>query len=91
MTREQKRAVFDHLATHENITTGRQFALEYTESDEQTKRLPIVGPAKLLIEHPFRDAGWMVARKLPEPQFYLLCTIEGQTAALHESQFERLP
>ena len=97
MTREHKRAAFMELAANDGITTGRQFALEYTAPDQETKRKPIVGPARLLIEHPFKDdRAWMVAKKLPEPQFYLLCTpvpttllMEIYTLDVYESRNQR--
>ena len=41
---------------------------------------------ELLIEHPFADRKWMVVRNF-EPRWFLLCTTDGQTLALHESQF----
>jgi hypothetical protein len=40
-----------------------------------------------LIEHPFADRNWMLAKELQEPQWFLLCTVDGQVLALHESQF----
>ena len=41
---------------------------------------------ELLIEHPFADRKWVLAKEL-EPRWFLLCTTDGQTLALHESQF----
>jgi hypothetical protein len=43
-------------------------------------------PVELLVEHPFADRKWVLAKEL-EPRWFLLCTTEGQTLALHESQF----
>ena len=88
MTREQKRATFNELATREGITTGRQFALEYCDPQTPKPKLSIVGEVHLLIEHPFRDKRWMLLRKLPEPQWFILGTTDGQVIALHESQFQ---
>jgi len=42
---------------------------------------------ELLIEHPFADRNWVLAKELPEPPWFLLCTVDGQVLALHESQF----
>ena len=41
---------------------------------------------ELLIEHPFSDRQWIIKKEL-EPRWFLLCTTDGQTLALHESQF----
>ena len=46
-------------------------------------------PVELLIEHPFAHRKWVLAKEL-EPRWFLLCTTEGQTLALHESQFRAL-
>ena len=47
----------------------------------------IPDPVELLIEHPVADRKWVLAKELPEPQWFVLCTVEGRTLALHESQF----
>lgn len=44
-------------------------------------------PVELLIEHPLSDRKWVLAKELPDPQWFLVCTVKGQTLALHESQF----
>jgi hypothetical protein len=61
--------------------------MEYCEPEAPQLRFPIVGPVQLLIEHPFKDRGWMVTRRMPEPGWYILATIDGQVMALHETQF----
>jgi len=43
-------------------------------------------PVELLIEHPFANRKWVLAKEL-ESRWFLLCTTEGQVLALHESQF----
>jgi hypothetical protein len=52
------------------------------------RQQPITAPVELLIEHPFADRRWMLAKARPEPQWFLVCTVEGQVLALHESQFK---
>ena len=44
-------------------------------------------PVELLFEHPLADRKWVLAKELSDPRWFLLCTSEGQTLALHESQF----
>jgi hypothetical protein len=66
------------------------FNLEYCEPAEPVERTPICEPVRLLIEHPFKDKPWLLARKMPDPGFYLLCTKDGLTMVLFEAHFERI-
>jgi hypothetical protein len=66
--------------------TAEPFTLS-SEPPPAKRQWLIAEPVELLIEHPFVDRKWVLAKELPEPQWFLLCTVEGQTLALHESQF----
>ena len=58
-------------------------------SEPQPTKRQLLTPelVELLIEHPFADRKWVLTKKLHEPQWFLLCTVEGQALPLHESQF----
>ena len=62
------------------------FTLSSEPPPAKLQRL-IPEPVELLIEHPLADRKWVVAKELAEPRWFLLCTTDGQTLALHESQF----
>lgn len=66
--------------------TSEPFTLS-SEAPPAKRQLFIAEPVELLIEHPFADRKWVLAKELPEPRWFLLCTSSGQTLALHESQF----
>ena len=63
--------------------TAEPFTLS-SEPQPAKRQWLIHEPVALLIEHPFADRKWVLAKELPEPQW---CTIEGRTLALHESEF----
>jgi hypothetical protein len=58
-----------------------------SEAPPAKRQSPIAEPVELLIEHPFADRKWVLAKELAEPRWFLLRTSDGQTLALHESQF----
>jgi hypothetical protein len=66
--------------------TAEPFTLSSEPAPAKRQRL-IAEPVELLIEHPFADRKWVLAKELLEPQWFLLCSVEGQTLALHECQF----
>ena len=66
--------------------TAEPFTLS-SEPHPAKRQWLIPEPVEPLIEHPFADRELVLAKELPEPQWFLLCTLEGQTLALHESQF----
>jgi len=66
--------------------TAEPFRLS-SEPEPAKRQWPIPEPVELLIEHPFADRKWVLAKELPEPRWFLLVTIEGQVLTLHESQF----
>ena len=50
---------------------------------------PIFEPARLEIEHPFKDLQWNVIKVLPERGCFILqCASNGRTLELHEDYFE---
>jgi hypothetical protein len=65
--------------------TAEPFTLSF-EPPPAKCQWPIPERVELLITHPFADRKWVLAKEL-EPRWFLLCTTEGQTLALHESQF----
>ena len=64
------------------------FKLDQWGDPDPVPPATVVAPAKLLIDHPFKDFRWLVAKRMPEPGWFILCTAAGQTICLHESQFE---
>ena len=66
--------------------TAEPFTLS-SEPAPTKRQWLIPEPVELLIEHPFADRNWVLAKELPEPQWFLLCMVDGQVLALHESQF----
>jgi hypothetical protein len=66
--------------------TAEPFTLSSEPQPAKRQRI-IPEPVELLIEHPFADRHWVLETELPEPQWFLLRTTDGQTLALHESQF----
>jgi hypothetical protein len=66
--------------------SAEPFTLSSEAAPAKRQRL-IPESVELLIEHPFADRKWVLAKELQEPQWFLLCTIDGQVLALHESQF----
>ena len=62
------------------------FTLSSEPPPAKRQRL-IPEPVELLIEHPLADRKWVLAKELPDPQWFLVCTVDGRVLALHESQF----
>jgi len=65
--------------------TAEPFRLS-SEPEPAKRQWPIPEPVELLIEHPFADRKWVLAKELPEPRWFLLVTIEGQVLTLHERE-----
>ena len=68
------------------FSIAESFRLVSDSSPAALERL-IPEPVELLIEHPFADRRWILAKKLIDPHWFLLCTADGLTLALHECQF----
>jgi hypothetical protein len=57
------------------------FDLEYCDPvEERQDDTPVSQPARILIEHPFRDKTWLLVRKMPEPGFLV-----SETSLNHSS------
>jgi hypothetical protein len=65
--------------------TAEPFALS-SEPQPAKRQWLTPEPVGLLIEHPLADRKWVLAKEFPEPQWFLLVTIEGQALALHERE-----
>jgi hypothetical protein len=61
--------------------TAEPFTLS-SEPQPAKRKWLIPEPVELLIEHPLADRKWVLAKELPEPRWFLLCTTEGKTLAV---------
>jgi hypothetical protein len=76
-------------------THGDESRRERTRWNKQRNANPAASPRSfpagnhaLLIDHPFADRKWVIAKELSEPRWFLLCTLEGQTLASTRASFE---